>query len=145
MMNVTTTVLEVPAVVYAAVKALMMRAGREDAINDTTARIDMQGIALTVKAGTDLAAEITIGTLLSSLTHEGRIEFAVNAEIVQMDLTKAREVVGMFHEAIEAAVSDELIHKFLTQRLGLDPSRAAMALLDFRELRQGSVDSVHPS
>ena len=43
--------------------------------------------------------------------------------------------------AIEAAVSDTLIYQFLVGKVGLDENKAAAALLDFRELRQGSKES----
>jgi hypothetical protein len=64
---------------------------------------------------------------------------------VQMDLPKAREVLGMFSGAIEAAVSDGLLVQFLTTRIGLSEDAAARALLDFREMRQGSRQTVYPS
>jgi hypothetical protein len=101
-------------------------------------------IALRSKAG-PTGTDITVSTLLSSRTKEGRIDFTMNGELTQMDLDKAREVVGMLQGAIEAAVSDELVYKFLTQKIGLEPERASAALIDFRELRQGSRDIVYPS
>ena len=42
-------------------------------------------------------------------------------------------------------LSDELIHRFLVEKIGLPPERASAALLDFREMRQGSKDRVRPS
>jgi hypothetical protein len=63
----------------------------------------------------------------------------------QMDLAKAREVVGMLQGAIEAATSDQMLFQFLTQTVGLGEDKASRALLDFRELRQGSRGVVHPS
>ena len=48
-------------------------------------------------------------------------------------------------QAIEAAVSDTLIYRFLTQKCGVSEDKAASALLDFRELRQGSRETVYPS
>jgi hypothetical protein len=68
----------------------------------------------------------------------------MNGELTQMDLDKAREVVGMLQQAIEAAVSDELLYRFLTTKVGLEPDKASAALLDFREMRQGSRDIVRP-
>jgi hypothetical protein len=50
----------------------------------------------------------------------------------------------MLASAIEAAVSDQLIFRFLIQKVGLSEELAAAALLDFRELRQGSRDAVYP-
>jgi hypothetical protein len=75
----------------------------------------------------------------------GMIEFSLNDAMSQWDLDKAREVHRMLGEAIKAAVSDTLIYHFLIEKVGLDPDAAAIALLDFRELRQGSKDTSHPS
>jgi hypothetical protein len=87
---------------------------------------------------------LTIGTILSARTKEGMVEITFNEEKGQMDLPKAREVLGMLSGAIEAAVSDTLIFRFLTQKVGLSEPQAASALLDFRELRQGSREVVWP-
>jgi hypothetical protein len=87
---------------------------------------------------------IEIGTILSHRTKEGMVEFQLNDEKTQWDLPKAREIRGMLDGAIEAAVSDTLIYKFLTEKVGLDEASAAQALLDFRELRQGSRSTVYP-
>jgi hypothetical protein len=87
---------------------------------------------------------IAVSTIISQRTREGRVEFSMNEEMSQWDLDTAREVHRMLGEAIEAAVSDSLLFKFLTERVGMDADRAGQALLDFRELRQGSRGSVHP-
>lgn len=89
-------------------------------------------------------SRIEIGSLLSQQTHEGRIEISIDEHTTQMDLDKAREILGMLSGAIEAAISDQLLFAFLTQKVGLDNDRAARALLDFRELRQGSRKTVYP-
>lgn len=87
---------------------------------------------------------LEVGTILSNRTKQGMVELTLNGEKTQMDLDKAREVVGMLHAAIEAAVSDTLIYKFFTEKVGIDGDRAARMLLDFRELRQGSRSTVYP-
>lgn len=87
---------------------------------------------------------LEIASILSSRTKQGMIELTINGHKTQMDLPKAREVLGMLSGAIEAAVSDTLLFQFLTQKIGLDDTRAAAALLDFRELRQGSRSTVYP-
>ena len=89
--------------------------------------------------------KIEIGTVLSQRTKQGMVELQVNDERVQMDLDKAREVLSMLSGAIEAAVSDTLIFQFLTKQVDLSESAAAAALLDFRELRQGSRSTVYPN
>jgi hypothetical protein len=87
---------------------------------------------------------IELASILSARTKGGMVEFTLNGEKTQMDLAKAREVRGMLDGAIEAAVSDELIYKFLTTKIGLSEQAAGAALLDFRELRQGSRSTVFP-
>jgi len=144
-MTHTYAVLDVPKAVYSAVRALLAAAAYQHAFHENSLGeevIDMHGIALRAKAGSSVS-DITVSTLLSSRTKEGRIDFTLNGELTQMDLDKAREVVGMLQEAIEAAISDELMYKFLTEKIGLEPDRASAALVDFRELRQGSRDIVH--
>lgn len=145
-MTYTYAVLEVPRAVYAAVRALLDAASYQHAFHaDKDGEvIDMHGIALRSKAG-PTNTDITVSTLLSSRTKEGRIDFTLNGELTQMDLDKAREVVGMLQGAIEAAISDELMYRFLTEKIGLEPERAGAAVIDFRELRQGSRQLVHPS
>ena len=145
-MTYTYAVLDVPRAVYAAVRALLDRANYQHAFHaDKDGEvIDMHGIALRSKDG-PTNTDITVSTLLSSRNHTGRIDFTMNGELTQMDLDKAREVVGMLQGAIEAAISDELVYRFLTEKIGLEPERAGAALIDFRELRQGSRDRVHPS
>jgi len=51
----------------------------------------------------------------------------------------------MLQQAIEAAMTDQMLYQFLTERIKLKPEAAAAALVDFRELRQGSRDRVYPS
>ncbi len=87
---------------------------------------------------------IEIASILSHRTKEGMVAFTLNGEKTQMDLAKAREVRGMLDGAIEAAVSDGLLFAFLTTKVGLSENAAATALLDFRELRQGSRSTVYP-
>ena len=87
---------------------------------------------------------IEIGTIVSQRTKEGMVELTLNGEKTQMDLGKAREVLAMLGGAIEAAVSDTLVFQFLTTKIGLSEEQASAALLDFRELRQGSRGVVFP-
>lgn len=89
-----------------------------------------------------MATTIVIGSILSQCTKQDMVELVVNGEQVQMDLDKAREVRQMLDSAIEAAVSDGLIFAFLTTKVGLAEDAAGRALLDFRELRQGSRTAV---
>jgi len=145
-MKPTIRIVELPAAVFAAVRTVLTRVPVIHGGLDGDV-IDLQGLAFKAAAGgRDAAgADITVSTLLSSRTHEGRVEFALNGQLTQMDLPKAREVVGMLQGAIEAAVTDQMLFQFLTDRVGLSPEAAAAALLDFRELRQGSRGTVYPT
>lgn len=146
MVTHTYAILDVPRTVYAAVRALLSRAGYDHAFHDQKDGevIDMHGVALRASDG-DQQTEITVSTLLSSSTKEGRVELQVNSELTQMDLDKARTVSVMLMQAIEAATTDQMLYQFLTERVGLSTEKATMALLDFRELRQGSRERVNPS
>lgn len=97
----------------------------------------------------DKLPEITrlvFGSIYGAKTQKGLVEMIVNDYKVQMDLDKAREVLGLLSGAIEAAISDELMIRFLTgPKVGLPIEAAAAALLDFRELRQGSREVIFPS
>jgi len=134
-------VIEIPGAVYAAMRALLAQVGQSHADGDL---LDMQGFALKSRGG-EAVTNIAVSTLLSSRTKEGQVELAVNGELTQMDLNKAREVVGMLQQAIEAAASDQMIYIFFTTRMGLDDETASRILVDFREIRQGSRNLVHPS
>ncbi len=144
----TYAVLEVPRTVYAAVRALLAAASCDHAFhtNADGEVIDMHGIALRALEPRPTSGDsIEVGSLLSRATKEGRVEFVLNGELAQMDLAKAREVVGILQGAIEAAATDQMLFQFLTQTVGLSEDAAGRALLDFRELRQGARGVVHPS
>lgn len=140
-MTHTYALLEVPSSVYAAVRALLAQAQYQHAFIDTRTDgevIDMHGIALKSRGGGESGAEVSVTTLLSSKTKEGRVELQLNGEITQMDLAKAHTVTLMLMQAIEAAGTDQMLYQFLTERIGLSEDKASMALMDFRELRQGT-------
>lgn len=146
----TYAVLEVPGVVFAAIKALLLRAEYEQAIHPAqgpgdSELLDLHGIALQAIANSKSAGMVEIGTIISSQTGRGRVEVAIGGELAQWDIGDAKKVHAMLGEAIEAAISDELIMKFLTQKVGIDQDKAARLLVDFRELRQGSKETVNPS
>jgi hypothetical protein len=92
---------------------------------------------------------IEVASILSARTHEGMVEFQISdgerTIRTQWDLPKAREIVSMIQGATEAAISDQVLFVFLTTRVNLSASAAAAALLDFREIRQGSRSTVYPT
>jgi hypothetical protein len=134
-------ILDVPVTVFAAVRALLQQADLHREKGDL---LDLRDVQLRSKGGAP-TTEITVATLYGAKTQTGLVELSMNGEITQMDLDKAREVVGMLQGAIEASISDALMVQFLREKVGLDVEQAGRALLDFREMRQGSKDRVHPS
>lgn len=93
----------------------------------------------------DEAVHIEVASIYGARTQQGLVELTVNGKAMQLTLTKAREIRGMLDGAIEAAVTDELLVRFLTgEKVGLSLAEAANALLDFREMRQGSRGAVYP-
>lgn len=98
---------------------------------------------------TDDNIRLEIGSILGAHTKQGLVEITIirpddTRDLLRIDLPKAREILAMLSGAIEAAVSDELLFKFLTTRVGLPEAGAAAALLELRELRQGSRAAVYP-
>ncbi len=120
-----------------------LTAEERDAIGGVVAAIK-KASARAPDPGEGQPLRVEIASIVSAATKRGMVELTLNGREIQMDLDKAREVVGMLHGAIEAAVSDELLFKFLVQ-MGLAEAAAGRALLDFRELRQGSRETVSPS
>lgn len=93
---------------------------------------------------TENEGTIEIASILSQRTKRGLVEIHFNGTKVQLDVAKAREVLAMLHGAVEAAVSDEIFFKLLTN-LGLSEEAASRALLDLRELRQGTRGTSFPN
>lgn len=76
--------------------------------------------------------------VLTQQSKQARVDVAFNGEHLQLGLDKAREMVSVLVRAIESAATDELMYRFLTERIGLPDDRAALAILEFHELRQPS-------
>ncbi len=146
-MTHTYAILDVPGAVYTAVRTLLAAAGYEHAFHRDKGKaevIDLHGLALRARPGSKQLGEIVVGSLLSRRDNAGKIEIGMNGEFSQLDLDKAREVVGMLQGAIEAAISDQVMYEFLQQKIGMPAEAAANALAVFREMRQGSRDTVNP-
>lgn len=88
---------------------------------------------------------VAFHSIFAANARVGMVEMYIDEKLVlRVDIRKAKELRDNFGGAIEAAISDELIVKFLTEKVGLDDERAVLALRDFRVMRQGSVDTVTP-
>ncbi len=89
--------------------------------------------------------KVIVASIYGAKTQQGLVEITIGDTKIQVTKDKAREIRGLLDGAIEAAVSDELFVAFLTTRMGIALERIGPALLDFRELRQGSKGTVFPS
>lgn len=88
---------------------------------------------------------LELNTILSSRTKQGMVQLLLDGKIIsQWDVAKAKEIHAMLGEAIEAAISDEMIYKFFTEKIGFDDQKASIVLMDFRTIRQGSKETVYP-
>jgi hypothetical protein len=122
----------------------LIAAGHRDLVHD--GEVDLRpcriGIDSTQKPGT---IPVVMMSFLASRTKQGAVQLRVGDTVVQMDLDKAREITEMLHGVTEAAISDELMFKFLIENVGLEEAAAGRALLDFRQLRQGTRSTVIPN
>lgn len=95
------------------------------------------------------SGEFFIETLLSSRTKEGMVNISITEDgtkvAIQCDIAKARHIRDMLQEAIEAAISDQMIYEFMTKKVGLNDEKASYALRDFRFIRQGHLDGKDPN
>lgn len=89
--------------------------------------------------------KIEIGSIYGAKTKEGLVELKIDDDAILLTKDKAREIRGMLDTAIESAVSDELLMRFLVGRIGMDERVAVHALKDFRIMRQGSAGVVYPT
>lgn len=136
--------LDVTPMAFTEIKARLLKAGDDRGVVDDA--IDMHGIAIRpIGKKPDGAVDIELGSLLSHRTGNGMVELSVNGERIQMDLDKAREVLAMLSSAIEAAITDQIVFAFLKKQLDFRDDQAAAALMDLREMRQGTRDVVRPS
>lgn len=142
------TVMTVPRTVYQALRAHLKRHKLDAAIlplEGGTELLNLDGLGLTMAPGEtpELGDKLGVSSLISQRDGLPRIELQLNGELTQMTAYKAREIVTMLQEVVEAAMSDLLIYRFLTERLELDSEKATQGLLYFRELR-AQVDTPHP-
>ena len=139
--------LEVPRTVYLAMCTLMARA-EEDPSHLSSATLDLDNIRLVPRIGLAHSVCAENQFLVESLINtagESKINLVLNTEIAQVDVPKARRIVQILMQCIEAAVSDVMIYRFLTEKLQLEPTKAVSGLEMIREIRQASIEAVNPS
>lgn len=88
---------------------------------------------------------VEFASIYGAKTKQGLVEMKVDDDSILLTKEKAREIRGLLDGAIEAAVTDELLMRFLIERIGMDERVAVHALRDFRIMRQGSPDTVYPT
>jgi hypothetical protein len=79
---------------------------------------------------------LEISTLVSMRTGEGRVQFEMGETRVQMSIVEARVHAVVVIEAAMAAQTDELLVRFLQEKVGLSREAALAALRDFRAMRE---------
>lgn len=90
------------------------------------------------------AIHIEFASIVGQFSRKGLVEMKVEKQIVLLTLDKAREIHGMLGGAIEAAITDELLVRFLIEKIHMSLETAVLVLRDFRIMRQGSPDTVYP-
>ena len=87
-----------------------------------------------------------MSSLYGQNTRLGLVQLTVDGHpISQLEPTKAKEIGLFLIECAEAAISDQVLVEFLVGKLGVERDKAAMALKDVREIRQGTREAVFPS
>jgi len=89
--------------------------------------------------------EIQVSSGFGAASRQGLVELTLNDQRTQMDVRKAREIGLMLIEAAEAATSDEIVMRLLTDKVGLAAEQVAHVLIDLREIRQGTRDVRWPT
>lgn len=79
-----------------------------------------------------------VTSIFGAREQRGLVEIQLGDTRVQVAVGKAREMRDMLTEVIEAAISDELLMRFLTERVHMPLDAAGAALLEFRDMRQGT-------
>ena len=89
------------------------------------------------------ADEVQVGSGFSHVSRRGHVRFQVGTVEHQLSAQKARQIGLWLLEAAEAAVSDEIVMKLLLDKVGLNVQQLGSVLLDLREIRQGSRETVY--
>jgi hypothetical protein len=74
-------------------------------------------------------------SLVSHRTGKGRIDVVWLEQVAQLSPEEARSTAWVLVEAAAVAEAEAMLMRFLEERVGLEPERAAMMLRDFRAYR----------
>lgn len=78
---------------------------------------------------------LEVMSLVSMRTGKGIVQFEMGSTRIQLSVEEARQHALIIIEAAMAAETDELLVRFLKERIGLGPKAANAALADFRTMR----------
>ncbi len=94
---------------------------------------------------TDADEQFYVASSYGRRTKDPMVKLQMGTLEYQLEVKKAREVAFMILEAAEAAVGDAAVITLLRDKVGItDETRLSLILLDLREIRQGSRDTVYP-
>ncbi len=85
---------------------------------------------------------VIVTSLYGAKSQQPGVNLQIGEVRLQMDVKSAQKVALDILSATEAAISDAAVMQLLIEKVGLDPTRASAVLLDLREIRQGSRDTV---
>lgn len=81
-------------------------------------------------------AEFRISSVVDANTDQGMVRVALGDQAsALLTLDDARAVAAALQAAIEAAVSDAMIFRWVIEKVGVEREQAASLLQDFREMR----------
>jgi hypothetical protein len=80
--------------------------------------------------------EFEVTNIVSHRTGKGMLDVAWMGQLAQMTPEKARETAWILLEAAAVAEAEAMLMRFLRERVGLSPEKAAGMLSDFRRYRQ---------
>jgi len=83
-----------------------------------------------------MSGKIEIQAIVSGATHKGLVQLRWGSMSGQLTPEEAREHALSIIEAAEAARHDEMVFRFLMEKLNLEPARAALIIKDLRDTRE---------
>ena len=86
--------------------------------------------------------QVIVTSLYGAKSGKPGVNLQVGEVRLQMDIKSAQKVGLDILGAAEAAISDAAVVRLLVEKIGIDAVRASHVLLDLREMRQGSRDTV---
>lgn len=90
------------------------------------------------EAGNDFKVQ----TLVSHKTGEGKLDVVWMSSLAQVAPVNAREIAWILLEAAAVAEAEAMLMRFLKDKVGLAPEKAAVMLNDFRGYREAEKGSL---